>query len=153
MFPATYSSCKSTWQAETIRRTCRDRVNVGTTHAYAIHMPIDGLVTWKDLLQVYMLYVLGFISGLAGGLGSRFMNRNNARGTLLGLSTLQHILDQARFVRSRVNVAHCHCQSRLLGLRQDAKMVYWSHVHERCQLLGLEAPGTPRRKQFPFMRC
>ncbi|CAE7750406.1 unnamed protein product [Symbiodinium sp. CCMP2456] len=69
----------------------------------------------QDLLQVYMLYVLGFISGLAGGVGSRFMNRNNARGTLLGLSTLQHILDQ------------------------DAKMVYWSYVHERCQLLGLEA--------------
>ena len=68
-----------------------------------MHTP-DALVTCKDLLQVYMLYVLGFISGLAGGVGSRFMNRNNARGTLLGLSTLQHILDQARFVRSRVNV-------------------------------------------------
>ncbi|CAE6961543.1 KCNH5 [Symbiodinium natans] len=69
----------------------------------------------QDLLQVYMLYMLGFISGLAGGLGSRFMNRHNARGTLLGLTALQHILDK------------------------DPKMVYWSYVQQRCQLLGLQA--------------
>ena len=48
----------------------------------------------EELLRFYVLYLLGFMSGIAGGKGSRFMTQGNARTTLLGLSTLQHILEQ-----------------------------------------------------------
>ena len=48
----------------------------------------------EELLKFYVLYLLGFMSGLAGGKGSRFMTRSNARTTLLGLAMLQHVLEQ-----------------------------------------------------------
>ena len=41
----------------------------------------------------YMLFLLGFMSGLAGGQGSRFMNSKNAEGSIAGFSMLQKLLE------------------------------------------------------------
>ena len=43
-----------------------------------------------------MIFLLGFLSGLAGGQGSRFMTHNNAKTTILGLSILKQVLLKAR---------------------------------------------------------
>ncbi|CAE7946924.1 Cyclic nucleotide-gated cation channel alpha-3 [Symbiodinium microadriaticum] len=64
----------------------------------------------EELLKFYVLYLLGFMSGLAGGKGSRFMTRSNARATLLGLAMLKHVLEQ------------------------DPAPLYWTYIHHR----GLE---------------
>ena len=41
----------------------------------------------------YMLFLLGFMSGLAAGQGSRFMNAKNAEGAIAGFSMLQNLLE------------------------------------------------------------
>ena len=64
----------------------------------------------EELLKFYVLYLLGFMSGLAGGKGSRFMTRSNARTTILGLAMLKHVLEQ------------------------DPAPLYWTYIHHR----GLE---------------
>eukprot|EP00439_Symbiodinium_sp_Y106_P049136 s484_g6.t1 len=69
----------------------------------------------EELLRFYVLYLLGFMSGIAGGKGSRFMTQGNARTTLLGLSTLQHILEQ------------------------DPAPLYWTYIHHRGLELGRRA--------------
>ena len=85
-----------------------------------------------------MLYVLGFISGLAGGLGSRFMNRKNARGTLLGLITLQHILDKAQQLKATVDL-HGVPESSVLGCQ--------NRVLELCPR-AMPVAGAPGRPLF-----
>ena len=148
MSPAMYFSCKSTWQAEIIHRTCRDRVELGTMHAYA--------------------RCTGDLQGLAASLHAvcaRFHQRPCGRSRVAfhepqqcegNASRAQHAAAYSRPGTVREKSCerwHWHCQSRLLGYRQDAKMVYWSYVHERCQLLGLEARGMPRREQFPLLEA
>ena len=61
----------------------------------------------EELLKFYVLYLLGFMSGLAGGKGSRFMTRSNAKATLLGLAMMKHVLEQ------------------------DPAPLYWTYIHHR----------------------
>lgn len=44
------------------------------------------------LLQFYVLYLLGFMSGLAGGKGSRFMTSLNATAVIRGLNLMKNVL-------------------------------------------------------------
>eukprot|EP00930_Biecheleria_cincta_P082016 TRINITY_DN7154_c1_g1_i7.p1 TRINITY_DN7154_c1_g1~~TRINITY_DN7154_c1_g1_i7.p1 ORF type:complete len:593 (-),score=84.22 TRINITY_DN7154_c1_g1_i7:86-1633(-) len=50
-------------------------------------------VKGKRKWQFYILFLLGFMSGLASGEGSRFMNANNAQSTISGIRMLLHVLD------------------------------------------------------------
>ncbi|CAJ1410514.1 unnamed protein product, partial [Effrenium voratum] len=68
-----------------------------------------------ETLKFYVLYLLGFLSGLAGGVGSRFMTSSNAKSTLLGLSTLQHVLEK------------------------DPTALYWTYIFNR----GVELQKRP----------
>lgn len=45
------------------------------------------------LFRVYILFLLGFMSGLAGGQGSRFMNAKNADATIGGVRVLQKLMN------------------------------------------------------------
>ena len=69
----------------------------------------------EELLKFYVLYLLGFMSGLAGGQGSRFMTRNNAKTTILGLAMLKNVLEQ------------------------DPAPLYWTYIHHRGLELGRRA--------------
>ena len=82
----------------------------------------------EELLKFYVLYLLGFMSGIAGGKGSRFMTQGNARTTLLGLSTLQHILEQ------------------------DPAPLYWTYIHYRGLELGRRAK-TPADLSLLRLAC
>ncbi|CAE7667573.1 CNGA3 [Symbiodinium sp. CCMP2456] len=82
----------------------------------------------EELLKFYVLYLLGFMSGIAGGKGSRFMTQGNARTTLLGLSTLQHILEQ------------------------DPAPLYWTYIHYRGLELGRHAK-TPADLALLRLAC
>ena len=71
----------------------------------------------ESLLKFYILFLLGFMSGLAGGHGSRFMTSHNAKTTILGLSVLKRALEL------------------------DATPLYWTYIHHR----GLELGATPSK--------
>lgn len=45
-----------------------------------------------SLFRFYILFLLGFVSGLAGGEGSRFMNAKNADATIGGIRVLQKLM-------------------------------------------------------------
>lgn len=45
-----------------------------------------------SLFRFYILFLLGFMSGLAGGEGSRFMNAKNADATIGGIRVLQKLM-------------------------------------------------------------
>ncbi|CAE7563736.1 Cnga4, partial [Symbiodinium pilosum] len=47
----------------------------------------------KEVFRFYILFLLGFMSGLASGQGSRFMNATNAPAVISGIHMLQHLLD------------------------------------------------------------
>ncbi|CAE8588037.1 unnamed protein product [Polarella glacialis] len=49
----------------------------------------------QDVFKFYILFLLGFMSGLAGGEGSRFMNAKMAQSTILGVSCLLHVMDSS----------------------------------------------------------
>ncbi|CAE8701176.1 unnamed protein product [Polarella glacialis] len=49
----------------------------------------------QDVFRFYILFLLGFMSGLAGGEGSRFMNAKMAQSTILGVSCLLHVMDSS----------------------------------------------------------
>ena len=57
-----------------------------------------GLEAWiaPVMIAAEVLFLLGFLSGLAGGSGSRFMNCSNARSSIPGLNVLQRVLKKAR---------------------------------------------------------
>ena len=69
------------------------------------------------LLKFYVLFLLGFMSGLAGGHGSRFMTKDNAKATILGLSMMKRVLDL------------------------EATPLYWTYIHHR----GVEIDITPSK--------
>ena len=46
----------------------------------------------QSSFNFYMLFLLGFMSGIAGGEGSRFMNAKNAEGSIAGFCMLQKLL-------------------------------------------------------------
>lgn len=45
----------------------------------------------EEALRNYMLFLLGFMSGVSGGEGSRFMNAKNAEGFIAGVRMLQQL--------------------------------------------------------------
>lgn len=45
-----------------------------------------------SILQFYMLFLIGFMSGLAGGCGSKFMDSKNAEAVLAGCRNLQKLM-------------------------------------------------------------
>lgn len=45
----------------------------------------------EQALKNYMLFLLGFMSGVSGGEGSRFMNAKNAEGFIAGIKMLQQL--------------------------------------------------------------
>lgn len=53
---------------------------------------MSGAVPGDALFRFYILFLLGFMSGLAGGQGSRFMNANNADATIGGIRVLQKLM-------------------------------------------------------------
>eukprot|EP00930_Biecheleria_cincta_P082015 TRINITY_DN7154_c1_g1_i6.p1 TRINITY_DN7154_c1_g1~~TRINITY_DN7154_c1_g1_i6.p1 ORF type:complete len:1175 (-),score=177.85 TRINITY_DN7154_c1_g1_i6:63-3554(-) len=67
----------------------------------------------KQVLQFYILFLLGFMSGLAGGEGSRFMNAKNAQSTISGIQKLLHVLDST------------------------PNAIYWGYLSDRAQQLKL----------------
>eukprot|EP00930_Biecheleria_cincta_P083080 TRINITY_DN7270_c0_g2_i6.p1 TRINITY_DN7270_c0_g2~~TRINITY_DN7270_c0_g2_i6.p1 ORF type:complete len:1024 (+),score=174.73 TRINITY_DN7270_c0_g2_i6:679-3750(+) len=66
-----------------------------------------------EVLKFYILFLLGFMSGLAGGDGSKFMNFSNAQSIISGIRMLQ----------------------RLLG--NTPASLYWGFLTERAQQLDL----------------
>ncbi|CAJ1342360.1 unnamed protein product [Effrenium voratum] len=46
----------------------------------------------EEDLRFYLLFLLGFMSGLSGGQGSTWMNAKNAEGTLAGIQMLQQLM-------------------------------------------------------------
>ncbi|CAE7384136.1 unnamed protein product, partial [Symbiodinium pilosum] len=46
----------------------------------------------EDVFHFYILFLLGFMSGLAGGRGSRFLDSKNAEGVISGIRMLQQLL-------------------------------------------------------------
>eukprot|EP00930_Biecheleria_cincta_P070474 TRINITY_DN58113_c0_g1_i1.p1 TRINITY_DN58113_c0_g1~~TRINITY_DN58113_c0_g1_i1.p1 ORF type:complete len:1205 (+),score=191.75 TRINITY_DN58113_c0_g1_i1:102-3716(+) len=61
----------------------------------------------EDIFKFYVFFLLGFMSGLDGGHGSKFMTAQNGKSVILGMSMLQHVLNS------------------------DAHAIYWTYVLER----------------------
>lgn len=57
-----------------------------------VNQPVVSCWYWHYLALLQVLFLLGFLSGLAGGSGSRFMNCSNARSTIPGLHILMRVL-------------------------------------------------------------
>lgn len=72
----------------------------------------------RELFKFYILFLLGFMSGLAGGQGSRIMGRGFAQSTILGIQMLQHIL------------------------HRDPIVIYWNYMSSRGRQLDLPT-GSP----------
>eukprot|EP00439_Symbiodinium_sp_Y106_P038439 s1443_g4.t1 len=72
----------------------------------------------EETLKFYVIFLLGFLSGLAGGQGSRFMTHNNAKTTILGLSILKQVL------------------------LKDPTAIYWTYINNRGVELGRNAKST-----------
>jgi len=72
----------------------------------------------EETLKFYVLFLLGFLSGLAGGSGSRFMNCSNARSTIPGLHILMRVL------------------------KKDPTALYWTYIHNRAVELGRKPENT-----------
>ena len=67
----------------------------------------------KEAFKFYILFLLGFMSGIAGGLGSKFMTAKNAEAVISSISMLQQLLD-----------------AKPLG-------IYWGYLSARAGYLGL----------------
>lgn len=65
----------------------------------------------EDIFKFYVFFLLGFMSGLDGGHGSKFMTAQNSKSVILGLSMLQHVLNS------------------------DAHAIYWTYILERGRQL------------------
>lgn len=68
-----------------------------------------------DVFKFYVFFLLGFMSGLAGGTGSRFMNAKNSTAVINGIECLLHVLDSS------------------------PEAVYWTFVINRAKHLKLPA--------------
>jgi len=75
-----------------------------------------------------MLFLLGFMSGIAGGKGSRFMNARNAEAVIAGFCMIKHILN---------------CQPR---------EIYWGYLTSRARSLQLPS-GTPEDLVLIRLAC
>jgi len=82
----------------------------------------------EDLLKFYILFLLGFMSGLAGGHGSKFMTVHNAKSTILGLSILKRALEA------------------------PATPLYWTYIRYRGVQLGI-TPTKPADLALIRLAC
>eukprot|EP00930_Biecheleria_cincta_P018711 TRINITY_DN14482_c0_g1_i1.p1 TRINITY_DN14482_c0_g1~~TRINITY_DN14482_c0_g1_i1.p1 ORF type:complete len:1225 (-),score=207.45 TRINITY_DN14482_c0_g1_i1:117-3791(-) len=80
------------------------------------------------VFRFYILFLLGFMSGLAGGVGSRFMNAKNSSSVIAGIISLLHILDSS------------------------PEAVYWTFVIHRANQLLLPA-DTPEDIALVRLAC
>jgi len=78
--------------------------------------------------RFYILFLLGFMSGLAGGRGSRFMNARNASSVIAGMTTLLHILDSS------------------------PQAIYWSFIELRAKHLELPC-ANPEDMALARLAC
>jgi len=65
----------------------------------------------QDVFRFYILFLLGFMSGIAAGQGSRFMNGKNASSVISGVRLLKRLMD---------------C---------NPTAIYWGYLEERAQKL------------------
>ena len=79
-------------------------------------------------MKFYILFLLGFMSGLAGGHGSKFMTVHNAKSTILGLSILKRALEA------------------------PATPLYWTYIHYRGVQLGI-TPTKPADLALIRLAC
>eukprot|EP00930_Biecheleria_cincta_P035260 TRINITY_DN24259_c0_g1_i1.p1 TRINITY_DN24259_c0_g1~~TRINITY_DN24259_c0_g1_i1.p1 ORF type:complete len:337 (+),score=55.38 TRINITY_DN24259_c0_g1_i1:187-1197(+) len=83
----------------------------------------------KAALKIYILFLLGLMSGLAGGRGSRFMDAKNAIGVITGIQLLEEILEST------------------------PRAVYWSYLVARGKQLSLPAACTPEDLVLTRLAC
>eukprot|EP00930_Biecheleria_cincta_P015588 TRINITY_DN12948_c0_g3_i2.p1 TRINITY_DN12948_c0_g3~~TRINITY_DN12948_c0_g3_i2.p1 ORF type:complete len:1228 (+),score=254.99 TRINITY_DN12948_c0_g3_i2:33-3716(+) len=81
-----------------------------------------------EVFRFYILFLLGFMSGLAGGVGSRFMNAKNSEATITGIQCMLHVLDSS------------------------PEAVYWSFIFQRAQQLSLPV-NTPEDIALVRLAC
>mmetsp|Transcript_57274 Transcript_57274/g.133948 ORF Transcript_57274/g.133948 Transcript_57274/m.133948 type:complete len:1188 (+) Transcript_57274:58-3621(+) len=67
----------------------------------------------EEAFHFYILFLIGFMSGLAAGRGSRFLNSKNAEGVITGIRMLQQLL------------------------KGTPKGIYWGFLSARAQSLSL----------------
>eukprot|EP00930_Biecheleria_cincta_P034011 TRINITY_DN23540_c0_g1_i1.p1 TRINITY_DN23540_c0_g1~~TRINITY_DN23540_c0_g1_i1.p1 ORF type:complete len:1211 (-),score=186.87 TRINITY_DN23540_c0_g1_i1:179-3784(-) len=71
-----------------------------------------------DVFRFYVFFLLGFMSGLAAGHGSRFLTATNGRSVILGISMLQRVLNS------------------------EPHSIYWGFISERAGQLKQRAKST-----------
>eukprot|EP00931_Biecheleriopsis_adriatica_P031469 TRINITY_DN18450_c0_g1_i2.p1 TRINITY_DN18450_c0_g1~~TRINITY_DN18450_c0_g1_i2.p1 ORF type:complete len:1235 (+),score=180.44 TRINITY_DN18450_c0_g1_i2:55-3705(+) len=74
---------------------------------------VDGRV---DLFRFYVMFLVGFMGGIAGGTGSLFLDANNAHGIITG------------------------CKAVLALMSSTPRAIYWSYFSEHAGRIG--APST-----------
>jgi len=67
----------------------------------------------EDMFRFYILFLLGFMSGIAAGTGSRFMNGKNASAVISGIRLLQRLMEVS------------------------PQAIYWGYLEERAEKLRL----------------
>lgn len=82
-----------------------------------------------EIFRFYILFLLGFMSGLAGGQGSRFMTARNAGSVIAGVTTLLHILDSS------------------------PQATYWSYIELRARQLNGIPCGSPEDMALARLAC
>lgn len=82
-----------------------------------------------EIFRFYILFLLGFMSGLAGGQGSRFMTARNAGSVIAGVTTLLHILDSS------------------------PQGIYWSYIELRARQLNGIPCGSPEDMALARLAC
>eukprot|EP00931_Biecheleriopsis_adriatica_P083836 TRINITY_DN5752_c0_g2_i2.p1 TRINITY_DN5752_c0_g2~~TRINITY_DN5752_c0_g2_i2.p1 ORF type:complete len:563 (-),score=118.46 TRINITY_DN5752_c0_g2_i2:173-1816(-) len=81
-----------------------------------------------EVFHFYMLFLLGFMSGLAGGAGSRFMNNKNAQGVIAGLKSLENLA------------------------QLEPQLIYWNFMAERAEHLEIPT-ATPEDLSLVRLAC
>lgn len=78
--------------------------------------------------KFYIFYLLGFMSGISGGHGSRFMIARNAGGAISAIHMLKHLLDKS------------------------PSGIYWSYLISRARPMGLQH-RTPEELALVRLAC
>eukprot|EP00931_Biecheleriopsis_adriatica_P083831 TRINITY_DN5752_c0_g1_i3.p1 TRINITY_DN5752_c0_g1~~TRINITY_DN5752_c0_g1_i3.p1 ORF type:complete len:619 (-),score=118.91 TRINITY_DN5752_c0_g1_i3:45-1655(-) len=81
-----------------------------------------------EAFRFYVFFLLGFMSGLAGGQGSRFMSSRNAQGVIAGFKRLQ-------------TLTHL-----------EPQLIYWNFMADRAQHFGIPAE-TPEDLALVRLAC
>lgn len=72
----------------------------------------------QPIFRFYILFLIGFMSGLAGGRGSKFLNAKNSESVILGISSLLCVLDST------------------------PRDIYWNYMFQRGEQLGLPTTSS-----------